>query len=94
MKIETGRTVINVKGEAYKNDGQDVLFGHVIADALAGNQTGGKMKMYLLAEAAYKNPTLEVDAVDLGIIVKALESCTSYNNMILGQVLKHLDDIK
>lgn len=94
MKIDTGKLVVNLKGEAYKTDGIDLTVGHVIAEALAANPAGGKMKMYLLAQAAYNNSELEVDAVDFGLIVKAVEASIAYNNVILGQVLTQLESVK
>lgn len=94
MKIDTGKEVLNLKGEAYKADGEPLRVGHVIAEALGSNPAGGKMKMYLLAEAAYKNPSLEVDAADFAIIKNVVEACTSYNNIIVGQVLNELESVK
>lgn len=94
MKIDTGKEVINLKNEPYRSDGNPLTVGQVIAEALASNPTGGKMKMYLLAEAAYKNTSLEVDAADFAMIQKAVEGCSAYNNIIIGQVLSHLESVK
>lgn len=94
MKIKTGEKVLTLKGEAYQQNDQDLLVGHVIAEALAGDRTGGKMKMFLLAQKAYSEAELEVDQADMTLIKKSVEECTSYNNVIIGQVLAKLEEVK
>lgn len=94
MKIQTGKKVLTLKGEAYKQGDEELLVGHVIAEALAGDRTGGKMKMYLLAQRAYEQKELDVDAADLKLIKTSVEQCTTYNNVIVGQVLAELEEVK
>ena len=94
MKIKTGQKVLTLKGEPYKQGGEELKVGHVIAESLAGDRTGGKMKMYLLAQKAYDEEEMEVDAADLSLIKKSVSECTSYNNVIVGQVLAALEEIK
>jgi hypothetical protein len=95
MKIDTSKKVENVKGEPYKVDGADLTVGHVLAEALSSLEVGGKMKLFLLAQKAFKSDALEVDEADKALIVKALEACTTYkNNIIIGQALLAVEDTK
>lgn len=95
MKIDTGRLVKTLKDEPYQYDGRDLTVGHAMAEALASNDAGGKMKLFILAQKAYKSDgEMEVDEVDLALIKKAVEACGAYNNLILGQVLLAIDAAK
>ncbi len=71
-----------------------IIVGMVVAEALAGDRTGGKMKLFLLAQKAFDEAELEVDAADLALIKRAVEQCTSYNNVIVGQALAALEEAK
>ncbi len=94
MKIETGKIINNLKKEPYKDGDINLTVGMVIAEALAGDRTGGKMKLFLLAQKAFDNETIEVDAADLGLIKHAVEQCVSYNNVIVGQALAAIEEAK
>ena len=81
-------------GEPYKYDGRDLTVGAVIAEVLADNDTGGKMKLFSMAQKAFKSDGMEVDIVDKGLITKALEKSTKYSNIILGQALLAVEEAK
>lgn len=91
MKIDTGKAIINLKGEDYTSDGKNLTVGHVLAEALAASDMGGKMKLFLLAQKCYAAESVEMDEVDLSLTKKAVEVCKSYNNIIIGQTLLALE---
>lgn len=91
MKINTGKVLMTLKGEPYQADGQDLTVGHVLAEALAGLDAGGKMKLFILAQKCYGAQEVEMDEVDLGLTKKAVEACKTYNNLIVGQALLALE---
>lgn len=94
MKIKTGERVKNLDGKPYQQEGKDLTAGKVIAEALAGDKAGGKMKMYLLAQKAYDEEAMDVDAADLALIKQSVEKCETYNNLIVGQVIAILEAAK
>lgn len=91
MKINTGATVNTLKGEPYTVDNVPLTVGQVIAEALAVDKTGGKMKVYALANKCYNHAEVEVDGADIVMIKRALNDSTAYNNLINGQVLMALE---
>lgn len=92
MKIDTSKLVLNLKGEPYQYDGEDLTVGKVIAESLALFDMGGKMKLFTMAQNAYKSTGMDVDVVDAGLISKALEKCTVYNSIITGQALLEVEN--
>ncbi len=94
MKINTGATVNTLKDEPYTIDGKPLTVGQVIAEALAVDKTGGKMKLYALADRCFKNESVEVDAADLSLMKRAVEESTAYNNIVNGQVLVALENAR
>jgi len=94
MKISTGTVLKTLKGENYKEGEDNLTLGRVIAEAFSSDQSGGKMKMFLLAEKAFKEKEIDVDAADLTLIKKAVEGCKSYNNLVTGQALVLLENVK
>lgn len=94
MNINTGKALKTLKGEDYTADKEPLTIGKVIAEALAGDETGGKYKLYTLADKAFNSKTMEVDAPDLALIKNAVEKCKTYNNLIIGQTLGILEESK
>ncbi len=87
MQIQANKVVTTLSGKPYTSDGKELTVGNVIAEALAGDTTGGKFKLYTLAQKFWNEPEVEVDAADLGLIKTAVENTKTYNNIIIGQVL-------
>lgn len=61
---------------------------------LANAETGGKQKLWNLARKAANGKDFEIDSADLGIIKQAVENTKLYNNVINGQILEILSEIK
>ncbi len=94
MKINAAAPLLTLNGKPYQADEKDIRIGQVIADTLAVDQSGGKFKMYNLAQKFFNDDEVEVDAADLILIKKAVEDSKQYNNVILGQILGILENIK
>lgn len=95
MKLDCSKEIKNVKGVQYKTpEGEAVFLGDVLVEALSADKAGGKMKIYALAQKAATNKVIELDSADLKVIKDAVESCQTYNNIILGQVLEALENVK
>lgn len=94
MTINTGAPVLTLGGKPYQFDNADLRVGQVIAESLATDPSGGKFKMYTLANKFYNEDSVEVDAADLALVKKAVEECKTYSNIISGQVLGILNDAK
>ena len=91
MKINAKQPVLTLKGEQYKSGEEGVTVGSVISDILATDQTGGKMKLFILAKKFYEEKEVELDEADISLVKKAVESCKGWNNVILGQILTILE---
>lgn len=91
MKIKATEKIVTLKGEPYKNGDEELTLGVVLAESLANDTTGGKMKIFSLAQKFFNNDEVELDAADMVMVKKAVEQCKSYNNIILGQALTLLE---
>lgn len=96
MKIDYSQVLYTLAGNPYKVEDKDLTLGDIVAEALATDQSTGKMKLYALAQTAFKKEVCEIDSADLALIKKALEGCPSYtgNALILGQSLELLEKVK
>lgn len=95
MQIDSKKQLLTLTGKTYETPEKEPLtLGMVIAEALASSETAGKMKSYILAKKFYDQTSVEIDAADLSVIKKSVEACRSYNNLILGQTLSLLEEIK
>ncbi len=95
-KINTAQPINTLAGVQYKDaSGNPVTLGMVIAESMAAETTGGKMKIYALATAAYSGKTMEVDDADLALIKRVLETTNVFNSAIInGQALLMLEEVK
>lgn len=97
MQIDYSQKINTLHGTPYQiTEGVDLTLGDIVAEALATDTSGGKMKLYSLAQTAFAKKKAEVDIADLALIKKAIETCTSYggNSLILGQSLELLEKVK
>lgn len=96
MKIDLSQPINTLNGKPFKMDKEDLTLGMVIAEILATDSTGGKMKLWSLAQRAYKGGQMEVDTSDFALIKAAAERTNAYNGnaIILGQALEKLEAVK
>lgn len=94
MKIQAGKIVSTLEGRPYKMGDHELTVGKVLAEALSQSETGGKMKMFLLAKRCWEDAEVEVDAADLALVKRSLESSKAFTNIILGQVLLELENVE
>lgn len=95
MKIKSSTKLQTLDGKALKGtDNKDFTLGEALSTILISAQEGGKMKMFVLAQKFYDGKDVEIDAVDLGLVKKAVETDKSFNNLVNGQVLVMLSEVK
>jgi len=97
MKIDCSQEIHTLKGIPFKDaEGKNLTLGDVIAEVLAMDEVGGKMKLFTLAQKAYGSGDMEVDAADLSLIKKSFEKTKAYNGnaLVLGQAQKMLEEVK
>jgi len=96
-KIETKKAIVNLNGEEFKNGEEVFTIGHALANILLANEAGGKMKLYALAQKFWNDEEVELDAADLSLVKKAVETTKSYGALVAGQLgiyLEGLNDTK
>ena len=94
MKINTQNTLKDLAGKDIKNGNELFTMGMALGNILANSPTGGKHKMFILATKCYQNKEVEIDKADLELIKNAIETTDQYNNLVSGQILQLLVDIK
>lgn len=97
MKITLTQPIVNLAGKSYQDAEQkDLTLGKVLAEILAVDQSGGKMKLFSLAQKSFTEKELEVDQADFNLIKSAAEKTQAYqgNAIVIGQVLELLDKVK
>lgn len=94
MKIKTNTTIKDLKGVTLKNEDGEVTLGEVLSNVLLADKSGGKMKMFVLAEKLFKSKEIELDDADFSLIKGSVEKSEIYGNLVLGQTLLILEGIK
>ena len=95
MQINASLKIKTLKGEPFKTVDGDMTLGTVLAEVFANDKTGGQMKVYALAQKFNKGGKVEVDTADLAMIKKSVEaSQVQWNNIIMGQALEMLEQVK
>lgn len=94
MKIKTTNPILNLKGEPLKDGDDTFTVGQAISSILTSHESGGKMKLFVLAKDFYSKPTVEIDSADLALIKSAVESTKIYNALVSGQLLVMLESVK
>lgn len=95
MKINTKEAIRDIKGKTVLlPNKEEFTFGEALANILLDSKSGGKMKMYSLAQRLYNDKIVEVDLSDISLIKEAVEGSQNYNNLVLGQVLVYLNGLK
>lgn len=100
MKINTKLPIKSFNGEVVQEtiaDGKSVVitFGKVISEILLQDKSGGKMKMFVMAQNFYNQDEVSLDSVDFNLVKTAIENSNVYNsNLVTGQILIYLDSLK
>lgn len=94
MKIQSKQAIKGLDGKDIKHPDGVFTIGRALSNICLENETGGKMKMFIMAQSFYKGEDIEVDKADLLILKNAVESYTKYNNLVLGQLLIVLNGLK
>lgn len=91
MKILTKEVLKDLSGKEFDTE---TTVGKMIANILASSETGGKMKLYVLATKFYQEDSVEVDEADLQLIKQAVEGSKSFTPLVTGQILVVLESLK
>lgn len=94
MKIHTGQAIKDLKGKDVSSPDGVFKVGTALSNILLETKSGGKMKMFILAQKCYTEDFVEVDESDLSLIRQAVEHTESYNNLVTGQLLILLENKK
>ena len=93
--IKTKEILKNLKGVDLKNESNEsITIGELLSNILLSDKIGGKLKCFSLAQRLYSDPMLEVDGSDFKLIKESVERNEIYNNLVLGQLLSILEEIK
>lgn len=95
MKINTKTSIKDLAGKDIPS-GKDGVFtvGLALANILLDSKMGGKMKLFILAQKCFNDSEVTVDEADLSIIRESVEKTEQYNNLVNGQLLQLLNDVK
>lgn len=95
MKINTQTPIKTLAGEPIKNGTEgNFTIGLALSNILIENKQGGKMKMFILAQKFFNDKEIDIDEADFNLVKSAVESTENYNNLVNGQILQILSDIK
>lgn len=95
MQINTKVILKNLKGICLENEEKEPFTtGEALSNILLYDKAGGKMKCFILAEKLYKNKSVEVDEADLSLIKESIQRTELYNNIVNGQLLIVIEDLK
>lgn len=96
MKINTKQILVDLKGKTLKDadTGLDFNLSDALSVILVNCTEGDKMKMYVLAQKIVTEDEIDVDDADLKLIKQAVASTHSFNNLVTGQILVILENLK
>lgn len=96
MKIDLKQPIKDLAGKPIINpDKTDFTFGQALSEILVSADTGGKMKLFTLAQKIYTEKQIEVDEADFKLIKDSVEQTKAYTNAIVaGQILVYLEGLK
>lgn len=84
-----------LKGESYVNGKDKLTLGDAIANILSYDKTGGKYKMYKLAEKFASGDEIDIDDADYALIKKSIEDTECYrDNFLCGSLIDVLINAK
>lgn len=88
ISIETGKQLINLKGDPLKDgSGEIYTIGTATGAVLSSDQAGGKMKLYILASRFAKDDVVELDEADFSLVKTCIERTQIFTPLISGQLL-------
>lgn len=94
-KINLDLVLKDLTGAAIPLDAENSFtMGKALANMLITAKTGGKMKLYSLAQKAYGGGEVEVDAADFDLINGIVKSSDFYSALITGQIETILAELK
>jgi hypothetical protein len=94
MKLNTKQAIKDLLGKDIKAPEGVFTVGTALSNILVEAKEGGKMKMFILAQSCVSKDSIQLDSADLILIKNAVENTSNYNNLVTGQLLQILEDLK
>ena len=91
--INCKQTLKDLAGNDIKVDDKDFTIGQALANIVVADQTGGKMKLYILGTKFYQNDSVELDDADFSLVKSAVKASTAYGAIVVGQIESILETI-
>lgn len=89
MKIQAKNKIKGLDGKDL-----DLTVGQAISNILVSSETGGKMKLFVLAQKFYNDNVVDIDAADVELTKNTIESSKVYTALVSGQLLVLIDSLK
>lgn len=89
-----GTPIEGAKDSVKKNADGKFTVGEALSTILINAKIGGAMKLYTLGTDLFQKDEVDVDAADISILSRAVEGSTTYNALVIGQLLVFLDTLK
>lgn len=90
MKINTKQTIKTLQGVAMKSGDGDFTVGEALGNLLANSETGGKLKLFILAQKFANQDEVDLDDADLSLVKNIVED-TKASALVIGQLLLLLE---
>lgn len=95
MKINTKKLLVDFRGKEIFNElNQPTTIGEVLSQTLGFERKGGNMKTYLIGRKCSEQDEVEIDSADMALIKPILQKSETYPNVVLGQILLYLEELK
>ena len=95
MKIKSSTPLLDMEGKEMTDGKSPFTIGVALANILLVDESGGKMKLFSLAQDFYKNDEVSLDVSDFALVKSATERTKAYQNaLITGQILTYLESVK
>lgn len=96
MKIDLKKKILNFKKEVIKSPDGDLTLGEVLSNVALNEKTGGKMKLFVLAQELYTKDEINLDKADFELLRKAIENSRPEElaTIVAGQILVYFSELK
>ena len=73
---------------------EELTLGKAISNILVSDESGGKMKLWILAQKFYKEEEMDLDSSDFVLVKTAVQKSKIYTVLVLGQIEMILSKIE
>jgi len=94
MKINALQELQSLDGKPLRSGEEVLTLGKAISNILLSDETGGKMKLFVLAQKFYNEASIDLDTSDLALVKNAVSKTKIYNALVAGQCETILEELK